>query len=64
MASHATQRNATLVEESAAASESLRELARRMTESVAPFTLKDLEQPAERALAVCAAAVPHIYSTV
>ena len=48
---HTTQQNAALVEESAAASESLRELARRMTESVATFTVKDLEQSAKGALA-------------
>ncbi len=42
---NATQQNAALVEESASASESLCELARRMTESVATFTVNDFAQP-------------------
>jgi methyl-accepting chemotaxis protein-1 (serine sensor receptor) len=42
----ATQQNAALVEESTAASESLRDLARRMADSVAVFKLGDCAAPA------------------
>jgi methyl-accepting chemotaxis protein len=58
MLESATQQNAALVQESAAASEKLRELARRMAEAVAAFKLHRDAVPATNA----APAIPRVSS--